>query len=176
MMDDRFIKNPRTTNEDIKIQTGERLLDDEALWRERSLRLRADLENTKRRLAIISVNDVEAQGEAMLKDILPITDGLDMALKHTSREEDSRGILQGLEINRNLLEKLFWKHNVEVMEALGQPFDPSQHESIGMVKYPDVTPNTVVLKEPKGSLQCGKLLRPAHVLIATSRSDKLLML
>lgn len=104
----------------------------------------------------------------MLKDILPIADGLDLALKQTSREEDSRGILQGLEINRNLLEKFFRKHNVEMMEVLGQPFDPSQHESIGIVKYPDVTPNTVVRKEPKGSLQCGKLLRPAHVLIATS--------
>ena len=51
-MDDEFIKNPRTTNEDININTSERPLDEEAVWKERYLHLRADLENTKRRLAL----------------------------------------------------------------------------------------------------------------------------
>lgn len=167
-MGDEFTKNPRTTNGDINIQAGERSLDDVAVWKERYLRLCADLENTKKRLALTSVQEVEAQREAMLRDILPIADGLDLALMHTSREEDSRNILQGIELNRNLLEKFFKKYNVEVMEALGHPFDPSQHESIGMVRYPDITPNTVVRVERKGYLHRGKLLRPAQVIIASS--------
>jgi molecular chaperone GrpE len=103
----------------------------------------------------------------MLKDILPIADGLDLALMHTSREEDSRNILQGIEMNRNLLGKFFSKYNVEEMEALGQPFDPSLHESVGMVRYPGVAPNTVVRVEKKGYLHGGKLLRPAQVLIVS---------
>jgi molecular chaperone GrpE len=167
MMADEFIKNPRTTNEGINIQADERSLDDVAAWKERYLRLRADLENTKKRLARSSSQEVEAQKEALLKDILPIADGLELALMHTSSEEDSRNILQGIELNLNLLEKFFRKYNVEVMEALGQPFDPSQHESIGMVRYPGVTPNTVVRVERKGYLHSGKLLRPAQVLIAS---------
>ncbi|MCK4507608.1 MAG: nucleotide exchange factor GrpE, partial [Desulfuromonadales bacterium] len=46
--------------------------------------------------------------------------------------------------------------------------DPSLHESIGMVRYPSVAPNTIVRVEQKGYLLSGKLLRPAQVLIASS--------
>lgn len=70
-------------------------------------------------------------------------------------------------MNRNLLVKFFSKYNVEEMEALGQPFDPNLNESIGMVRYPGVSPNTVVRVEQKGYLHNGKLLRPAQVLIAS---------
>ena len=69
---------------------------------------------------------------------------------------------------RSLLGKFFAKYDVEEMEALGQTFDPSLHESIGMVRYPSVAPNTIVRVEQKGYLLSGKLLRPAQVLIASS--------
>ena len=138
-----------------------------ALWKERYQRLLADRENTKKRLARTSAQEVEAQKERMLKDILPVADGLDLALLHTSHQEDSRNILQGIEMNRTLLGKFFARYDVEKMDALGQPFDPNLHQSIGMVRYPGVAPNTIVRVEQKGYLHNGKLLRPAQVLIAT---------
>jgi len=166
-MGDEIIKNTSATNEDINIQAYEQLQDELEVWKGKYLRLLADVENIRKRLARTSSQEVEAQKEALLKDILPIADGLDLALMHTSHEEDSRNILQGIEMNRNLLEKFFSKHNVEEIEALGQPFDPSQHESIGMVQYPGVAPNTVIRVEQKGYMHCDKLLRPAQVLIAS---------
>jgi molecular chaperone GrpE len=71
-------------------------------------------------------------------------------------------------MNRSLLGQIFSKYGVEEMEALGQPFDPGLHESIGMVRYPGVVPNTIVRVEQKGYLISGKLLRPAKVLFANS--------
>ncbi|SHJ61696.1 molecular chaperone GrpE [Malonomonas rubra DSM 5091] len=141
--------------------------DDMAAWKERYLRLLADLENTKKRLTRTSALEVEAQKEALLRDVLPVADGLDLALRHTSQDEDSRNILQGIEMNRGLLEKFFVKYDVAEIDALGQPFDPNLHESIGMVPYPSVAPNTVLRVEQKGYLHSGKLLRPAQVLIAS---------
>ena len=137
-----------------------------ALWKERYQRLLADLENTKKRLARTSAQEVEAQKERMLNDILPVADGLDFAIRHTSHEEDSRNILQGIEMNRTLLGKFFARYDVEEMDALGQPFDPDLHQSLGAVRYPGVAPNTIVRVEQKGYLLSGKLLRPAQVLIA----------
>ncbi len=137
-----------------------------ALWKERYQRLLADLENTKKRLARASAQEVEAQKERMLKDILPVADGLDLAIRHTSHEEDSRNILQGIEMNRTLLGKFFARYDVEEMDALGQPFDPDLHQSLGAARYPGVAPNTIVRVEQKGYLLSGKLLRPAQVLIA----------
>ena len=164
--------------EDIQVNTGtpadwgtetdKQLPDEEAVWKERYLRQLADLENTKKRLTRSSTQEVEAQKEMLLRDILPVADGLDLALRHTSPEEDSRNILQGIEMIRNLLGKFFVKYDVEEMETLGQTFDPSLHESIGMVRYPGVAPNIIVRVEQKGYLLSGNLLRPAKVLIASS--------
>ena len=143
------------------------LSDEGSVWEERYLRQLADLENTKKRLTRSSALEVVAQKEILLRDILPVADGLDLALRHTSPEEDSRNILQGIEMIRNLLGKFFAKYDVEEMETLGQTFDTSLHESIGMVRYPGVAPNTIVRVEQKGYLLSGKLLRPAQVLIAS---------
>ncbi len=156
------------TSWDENTETDQQSSDMEAVWKERYLRLLADLENTKKRLARTSAQEVEAKMETLLRDILQVADGLDLALLHTSHEEDSRNILQGIEMNRSFLGKIFAKYGVEEMEALGQPFDPSLHESIGMVRYPSVAPNTIVRVEQKGYLISGKLLRPAKVLIASS--------
>ena len=152
---------------DRVMETDQQSPDEGADLKGRYLRLLADLENTKKRLARTAAQEVEAQKEALLRDILPVADGLDLALLHTSHEEDSRNILQGIEMNRNLLGKFLGKYDVEEMDALGQPFDPGVHESIGMVRYPGVAPNTIVRVEQKGYLLSGKLLRPAQVLIAS---------
>ena len=149
-------------------ETDKRLPDGEVAWKERYLRQLADLENTKKRLARSSAQEVDTQKETLLRDILPVADGLDLALLHTSPEDDNRNILQGIEMIRSLLGQFFAKYNVEEMKALGRPFDSSLHESIGMVRYPGVAPNTIVRVEKKGYLLSGKLLRPAQVLIASS--------
>jgi molecular chaperone GrpE len=154
-------------SEDKDRPTDHQLPDEGAGWEERYLRLLADLENTKKRLARTSAQEVEAQKKMLIKDILPVADGLDLALQHTSQDANSRNILQGIEMNRNLLGTFFRKYDVEEMDALGHPFDPNWHESIGMIRYPGVTPNTIVRIEQKGYLIGGKLLRPAQVLIAS---------
>ncbi len=156
------------TSWDNNTETEQQSSDMGAVWKERYLRLLADLENTKKRLARTSAQEVEAKMETLLRDILQVADGLDLALLHTSYEEDSRNILQGIEMNRSFLGKIFSKYGVVEMETLGQPFDPSLHESIGIVRYPSVAPSTIVRVEQKGYLISGKLLRPAKVLIASS--------
>jgi len=167
MMTDEIPINTSPSGE-MDTETYKRLSDEEVVWKERYLRQLADLENTKKRLARSSAQEVEAQKETLLRDILPVADGLDLALLHTSPEDDNRNILQGIEMIRSLLGQFFAKYNVEEMKALGRPFDSSLHESIGMVRYPGVAPNTIVRVEKKGYLLSGKLLRPAQVLIASN--------
>ena len=167
MMTDEIPINTSPSGE-MDTETYKRLSDEEVVWKERYLRQLADLENTKKRLARSSAQEVEAQKETLLRDILPVADGLDLALLHTSPEDDNRNILQGIEMIRSLLGQFFAKYNVEEMKALGRPFDSSLHESIGMVRYPGVATNTIVRVEKKGYLLSGKLLRPAQVLIASN--------
>ena len=146
-------------------QPDEQQPDDAAIWKDKYVRLYSDLENTKKRLARSSTQEVEAEKEALLRDVLPVADGLDLAVIHTSREEDSRDFLQGIELIRNIINKFFFKYEVKAIDAWGKPFDPSLHEAIGVTRHPKFPPNTVVRVEQKGYLYRDKLLRPAQVLV-----------
>ena len=102
-------------------QTDEQQPDEAAVWKEKYARLFADLENTKKRLARSSAQEVEMEKEALLRDVLPVADGLDLAVMHTSSEEDNRSILQGIELVRNILNKFFIKYDVIAIDAWGKP-------------------------------------------------------
>lgn len=130
-----------------------------------ALRLHADLENTKKRLTRSSAQEVAAQKEALLRDLLPVADGLDLALMHRPDKKDDRGVLQGIEMVRDMLNKFFNKHDVKAIDAWGKPFDPRLHEAIGVLSHPKFPPYTVVKVEQKGYLYGDKLLRPAQVVV-----------
>jgi len=147
-------------------QAGDQTSDAASVWKDRYIRLLADLENTKKRLARAAAQEVERQKEKLLDDVLQVSDGLDLALLNISSENDSRNILQGIELLRDILDKFFVKYDVTVIAAWGEMFDPNLHDAIGMVQHPTATPNTVVRVERKGYLYRGKLLRPAQVLVA----------
>ena len=138
------------------------------VWKDKYIRLLADLKNTQNRLARSSAQEVEAEKKSLLLDVLPVADGLDLALLHLSGEADSSNILSGVELIRNVLEKFFSKYNVQAIEAWGKPFDPTVHEAIGVVPHSKFPPNTVVRVERKGYLYRNKLLRPARVQVVSS--------
>ena len=150
------------------MQPDQQQPDEAALWKDKYVRLYADLENTKKRLIRSSAQEVEAEKEALLRDVLPVADGLDLALMHTSNEEDGRNLLQGIELIRNILNKFFTKYDVKAIDAWGKPFDPRLHEAIGVTPHPKFPPNTVVKVEQKGYLYHDKLLRPAKVVVTPS--------
>jgi molecular chaperone GrpE len=151
---------------ELSVQSGD-LDADATVWKNKYLQLLADLENTKKRLARTSAQEVVAEKEKLLRDMLPVADNLDLALLHTSIDENEKNILQGLEMIRNILTVFFTKNEVQVIEAWGKPFDPQLHEALGVVRNPRVVPNSVVRVEKKGYLFRNKLLRPAQVLVAS---------
>jgi molecular chaperone GrpE len=166
--------NTRFEDEVSRVSQSDKQQPDEAaVWKDKYVRLCADLENTKKRLARSSAQEVEAEKEALLRDVLPVADGLDLAIMHTSREEDSRDFLQGIELIRNILNKFFIKYEVKAIDAWGKTFDPRLHEAIGVVRQPKIPPNTVVRVEQKGYLYRDKLLRPAQVLVTPSYGENI---
>ncbi len=140
-------------------QLNEQGSDEATVWKNKYIRLLADLKNTQNRLARSSAQEVEADKKSILRDVLPVADGLDLALIHLSREEDSRNILSGVELIRNILEKFFTKYDVKAIDAWGKPFDPTLHEAVGVLPHAEFPPNTVVRVEQKGYLYRDKLLR-----------------
>jgi molecular chaperone GrpE len=130
---------------------------------ERLLRSAADLENYKKRAAK-EREEVQKFGiEKLLKDLLPVVDGLDRALAAAPPDDPLAG---GVRLVRASLEQALAKHGVVGFSALGERFDPAIHEALMQVPTGERPAGTVVVEHARGFRLHERLLRPAMVGVA----------
>ncbi len=135
-------------------------------WRERYIRLKADLENVKRHADAEKVRLTNQGKDAVLDDIFPIVDHLQLAIRAAEDAEEDTGIVQGIEMVYNEFLSVLEKHGVKKIEARGEPFDPRVHDAVAVQEHPDVEKDTVVEEVRNGFMRGESLLRPAHVIVA----------
>ncbi|BDG03481.1 nucleotide exchange factor GrpE [Anaeromyxobacter oryzae] len=132
---------------------------------ERYLRAAADLENYRKR-ALKEKEEVQKFGvEKLLKDLLPVVDGLDRALVAAASDDPLR---KGVELVRASFEQVLSRHGVKAFSAMGEVFDPARHEALLQVPTADEAPGTVVLEHARGFTLNDRLVRPAMVGVAVA--------
>jgi molecular chaperone GrpE len=131
---------------------------------DRTLRVRADFENYKRRVE----RDRDLAGrqakQELLKALVDLADSFDRALAHIDDSPDS--VAAGLHGMQRRLTSLLEAEGVRSFESVGQRFDPTRHEALATVRDGDREPGTVVDESGRGYLWNDVLLRPARVRVA----------
>lgn len=124
-------------------------------------RLQAEYANYRRRTEEQREREIErAKGEAV-KGLLPVMDDLDRAAKHGDLVEGSPLSAIGDKV-RAVAERL----GVVSYGAVGDVFDPQQHEAIFQAPTPGVT-ETTILEVVEVGYRLGSVeLRPAKVVVA----------
>ena len=134
---------------------------------DRMLRVSAEFENYKKRSARDMEDFRKYANQALVKDLLPILDNLELAIKSASEEDKAGGgLLEGIELTRKEILRVLEKHAVKQIDALGVPFDPSFHEAVMREETDDQPENTVTTELQKGYLMHDRLIRPAMVAVA----------
>ena len=139
---------------------------------DRYVRSVAELENYKKRSAREKTDLVKYGNENLLRDILPMIDNLERALKHAEASKDFDAFKTGLEMLRTQLIVTLGKHGLEAIDCSNQPFDPNFHEAMLQVESGTHTENQVVDELEKGYLLHGRLLRPAKVSVCKNKETK----
>lgn len=135
--------------------------------RELALRLKAELENYRKRVQRDQADAVKRAGERIVADLLPVLDNLERAIDHTTAGSDPEHLLGGVEaVQRQFLDVL-GKEGVESIDPFGQQFDPHLHQAVGQREDADVPDQTVVDVYQKGYQMHGRVVRPAMVIVAT---------
>lgn len=133
--------------------------------REALLRTRADMENMRKRAERDMEKARRFQHESIMRDLLPVVDGLEQGLENAAEGDSAR---EGLELTRKLLLKTLEDHGLETLNPEGEPFDPQWHEAISMQPSEDAEPDTVLMVLQKGYRLNERLLRAARVIVASS--------
>jgi molecular chaperone GrpE len=129
--------------------------------RDEMLRMRADTENLRKRLQREKQDSVQFANERLIKQLIPIFENLDRALKAPDTNVES--LKEGVKLTSDQVLALFKKENVEPIKAVGEPFDPSIHEVLSQMESNDHDENTVIEEYSKGYRMNGRVLLPARV-------------
>ena len=153
---------PQTGAGDPKDQVVRLQAERDALF-DRLARQQAEFENLRKRSAKEQADFREYASADTVKQLIPILDSFDLALKAKSGEADLR---KGLELIRKQMDEMLTKLGVQAIPAKGEPFDPRFHEAIEMVESSDVKDNHVLDELQRGYKMKERLLRPAMVRVA----------
>jgi len=135
--------------------------------KDQAIRAKAEVQNVRRR----AEQDVEKAHKFALekfsKELLPIIDGLEKAVEaEVAAENEMTTFREGVEMTLSMFTSGLKKFNLEQIDPVGHPFDPSLHEAMSMVEAPDSEPNTVIASMQKGYTLSGRLIRPAMVMVS----------
>ncbi len=143
--------------------TEEAAAEEKTDWKDKYLRALADMENARKRTERDRAEAHKYALEDVLRNILPILDSLHYALK---AEGDAADIREGIELAISNAHRILGEHGFMPIEALHKPFDPCEHEAVGMRPDRDHPANTVIEEERVGYRLHDRLLRPSRVHIS----------
>ena len=142
---------------------------------DRFLRAKAETENARKR-AEAAIAAAHKYGlERFVSEIIPVRDSLELA-RMVELPEGSNPAVQkmheGLDLTLKLMDNVFQKFGITLVDPQGQKFDPEHHQAISMVEAAEVPPNHVVNVVQKGYLLNDRLLRPAMVVVRAASASE----
>ena len=138
--------------------------------RDKVLRAEAEMQNVRRR-ADRDVENAHKFGlERLVQQILPVVDSLEKALEAKTNQDDP--VIQGVELTFKLLQDLMSKESINVIDPLGEPFDPNLHEAMSMIENRELEPNSVFAVVQKGYTLNERLVRPAMVMVTKAPNEE----
>jgi molecular chaperone GrpE len=138
---------------------------------DRFLRAKAETENVRKRAEADIAATRKYAIERFASEIIAVRDSLDLARLVELPEDGSPAVQkmhEGLELTLKLLDDVFRKFGLTLIDPKGEKFDPERHQAISVVQSAEVAPNHVVSVVQKGYLLNDRLLRPAMVVVAAA--------
>ena len=148
------------------------LTTENAELKDRLLRLAAEMENLRKRMAR-EIEDTRTYAiTKFARDMLTATDSLSRALlvlppvSRDTAEGPLKSLIDGIDLTEREMQRLLAVHGVKPIEAEGQKFDPHRHQAMFEVPDPTRPEGTVVQVVQAGYAIGDRVLRPAMVGVA----------
>jgi len=137
--------------------------------KDKFIRLQAETDNFRKRLSREKDEFSQYANERLFKELIPIFDNLERALEDPSN--DIKVLNEGLEMILKQFSSFLKKENVELINAIGEQFDPTIHEVLTSEESSEHDENTIITQFVKGYTINSRVLRPSQVVISKKPSE-----
>lgn len=156
---DQKLKDLQKQVDDLKKQLADK--DDQYL------RAEAEIQNMNRHFNDERASLIKYEGQALIKEILPVLDNLQRALSTKAEGDEAKQLHEGIQMVYTHFEHALRNHGVTKIEADGKPFDPNVQQAVQTVPADkDHKADTVVRVLQDGFMLKDRVLRPAMVIVA----------
>ena len=147
--------------------------------RDRLLRTAAEAENTKKRLQADYQRQLKFANEGILEGMIPVLDSLEAAIKSVAEQDETsntsptfttfnEGVLL---VHKQLLDALKI-HGLTPIEAVGETFDPNQHEALLVTASDDVPEGKIIEEFRRGYMLRTRVLRASQVVVSQGPAEE----
>ena len=135
--------------------------------RQDMLRMQADMENLRKRLIRENEKARRRTLERFMGDLLPVRDSLERGLEAaTDSAATVESLREGKQLIMKMLNKAMGDHGLQIIDPVGELFDPEKHEAMTMMPSDQHDENTVIDVLEKGYQLHDRLIRPAKVVVS----------
>lgn len=151
--------------EEIQVEASpeEVLKQEVAELNNRLLRVQADYDNFRRRSREEKEAAAKYRSQTVIEALLPVIDNFERALLVKPEAEEAKSLLQGMEMVYRQFQESLKNEGIEVIETVGQTFDPHLHQAVMQVEEEGFESNQIVEELQKGYKLKDRVLRPAMV-------------
>lgn len=135
------------------------------------LRAKAEAQNVTRRAQQEKADAIRYGNAELLKSLLAVVDDFERSLAAAQATHKVKAVVEGVRLVYEKLTKLLKDQGVEVIEAAGKPFDPTEHAAMMQQPSNEHPPGTVIQEVQRGYRYGDRVLRPAHVVVSQSTAD-----
>lgn len=154
--------------EELKKQTEELKKQSEDNYN-RLLRMQADFDNYKKRVAKEREDMYYTALETIAEQLLPVVDNMERAAEAFRKDQLDEKYINGVEMVYKQLLDVLNKNGIKEIEALEKDFDPNVHHAVMQVPGEDEDENKVKEVFQKGYTLGNKLIRPTLVKVSVKQ-------
>ena len=141
--------------------------------RDRLLRTAAEAENTKKRLQTDYQRQLKFANEGILEGMVPVLDSLEAAMKSVTEKVQESDVSpafstfnEGVQLVHKQLLDALKIHGLAPIVAVGETFDPNQHEALLVTASDDVPEGKVIEEFRCGYMLHTRVLRASQVVVS----------
>lgn len=130
------------------------------------LRLMAEYDNYRKRTLREKADLIKTGGESALKNLLPVVDDFERALKNIGTDENVKTLVEGVELIYNKFITYLAQQGVKPLDVVGKEFNTEDSEAIAIIPAPSEDMKGKVLEcVQTGYKLHDKVIRHAKVVV-----------
>lgn len=129
-------------------------------------RTQAEFANARKRFEKQRVETYVNANAELVGKLVPLLDDFERALETVPEENRANPWVTGVELVYRKMQAVLEEMNVQVIPAVGEPFDPNLHEALTQEPSDEFASGTVVREMRRGYRLGERVIRPSLVTVA----------